>query len=168
MIHIEVFGDPASPAIKGLDQLNLILSPGSIAGFLKNFVVGYLQKQAVERFDLEGDEASGKWVPLKESTIRIRAEKGFPGGPINVRTGELREFVTSNPGSIGVDIGATLEWPTGLPGGDLMYKYRVAQTGTASGKVPARPVVGMSFKDMAAINLMLGGFIDTAKRAGRA
>lgn len=165
MIQVEVYGDPDSPVFRDLAQLDLILSPASIAGFLKNFVVGYLQRAAAERFDMEGDEASGKWVPLKQSTIRIRAEQGFGAGPINVRTGELREFVTNNQGSIGIDVGATLEWPTGLPeGADLMYKYRVAQTGTMSGRVPARPVVGMSFRDMAAINVLLGGFINTATK----
>lgn len=167
MITVEAYGDPDSPALKGLTQMDLLLSPGSIAGFLKNFVVGYLQQAAADRFAMEGDEASGKWLPLKESTRRIRSEQGFPAGPINVRTGELREYVVGNQGSIGIDIGATLEWPTNLPEGtDLMYKYRVAQTGTMSGKVPARPVVGMSFRDMAAINVLLGGFINTARKAG--
>lgn len=167
MITVEAFGDPDSPALKGLAQLDLLLSPVSIAGFLKNFVVGYLQRAAAERFAMEGDEAVGRWTPLKESTLRIRGEQGFPSGPINVRTGELREYVTANQGSLGVDIGATLQWPTNLPEGtDLMYKYRVAQTGTMSGRVPARPVVGMSFRDMAAINVLLGGFINTARKAG--
>jgi len=167
MIQVEVVADPNSPALKSLGQLELILSEASMAGFLKNFVVGYLQGRAQERFDMEGDDTVGKWVPLKESTLRIRAEKGFPSGPINVRTGELRDFVVNNPGSIGVDVGATLTWPTGLPEGNtLVYKYRVSQTGTMSGRVPPRPTVGMSFRDMAAINVMLGGFIDSAKKAG--
>lgn len=167
MIEVEVVADPKSPALKMLTHLDLLMSPASIAGFLKNFVVNYFQQQAEQRFAMEGDEATGKWAPLKQSTVEIRTSKGFGAGPINVRTGELKDFVTTNEGSIGIDVGATLEWPTGLPEGtDLMYKYRTAQTGTSSGRVPARPVVGMSFRDMAAINVMLGGFLDTAKKAG--
>ena len=166
MITVEVIPDASSPAITMLTNLDLKLSPGSMAAFLKNFVVEYLQGVAGERFDTEGDEAvGGKWVPLKESTLRIRADQGLPAGPINYRTGELRNFVTGSEGSIGIDIGATLEWPSGIPeGGNLMFKYKTAQTGTSNGKVPARPTVGIGFQDMAAINLMLGGFIDAGKR----
>lgn len=162
MITVEVVPDTGSPAITMLNNLDLLLSPSAMATFLKNFVVEYLQGQAAERFASEGDEAvGGPWKPLKESTLRIRAEQGFPAGPINERTGELKGWVQFNQGTVGLDIGAKLEWPTGLPeSGNLMFKYRTSQTGTANGHVPARPVVGIGFADMAAINVMLGGFIN--------
>ena len=168
MIEVTVSADPDSPVFRTLDKLDLTLSPASIAGFLKNFVVSYLQGRAEQRFAMEGDDASGKWAPLKQSTIAIRQSEGYGAGPINVRTGELREYVVGNPGTISMDVGATLEWPTGLPdSGDMFFKYRVAQSGTMNGRVPARPVAAISFHDMVAINALLGGFISGAKAVGK-
>lgn len=43
-----------------------------------------------ETFDSEGPG----WEPLKPSTIRDRKSKGFPAGPILVRTGKLRASLT--------------------------------------------------------------------------
>jgi hypothetical protein len=71
-----------------------------------------LRRKVAARFDTEGDAASGKWVPLAESTIERRIAEGFSSGPINVRTGGLREWSTeeAEPRVVG-------------SGGELIVRY---------------------------------------------
>lgn len=108
------------------------------------------------RFDAEGDQAVGKWAPLRPVTEWIRVFEGFPAAhPINVRTGNLRGWLTTNDGFTNeYGYGAKLTWPTPPPAGELASKYKTAQVG---GKVKVgnnyrtvvpRPVVGADQTDL--------------------
>jgi len=149
-------------ALKMLDRLNSILSPFGIAGWMNSVVQPKIQHSARERFASEGADVGG-WEPLKESTLRIRESKGFPPGPINERTGRLKEYIVQNEGTIGHDgLGTIFSWPTPPPlaGTDLAYSYGTAQAGSQHWGTEPRPVAAITFEDVVAINLGLGKWLD--------
>jgi hypothetical protein len=143
------------------------ISPGGIRRFLAGAAREFLQSRVDARFAAEGDDAVGKWAQLRRNTAGIRAAQGFrPYHPINVRTGELYDFVR-NTFYLRSDRGAETIVMPGKGKGDVMDKLRVAQHGSASKtavtgqwgvtgpkqNVPAvpRPVVGVNETDLAAI-----------------
>lgn len=127
-----------------LDRLKLILQPTTLEEFLRVGAAPVLKERAVERFNQEGDDASGKWAPLRFSTQNIRFFEGHnPVWPINVRTGDLRNYVTESNGlALGNGEGATLEWPWPDPSGELMAKFITAQKGKGA---QARFTAGSGF-----------------------
>lgn len=144
------------------------LSPVGLATFMSQVVDPYLRRRAHERFASEGDDATGRWIPLKSSTVAIRTELGFPGAhPINRRTGQLERFITERPGRIG-QAGAftTLTLPDSVPSGELGKKFVAAQTGRVPGRKEhaARPVLKLSERDMISVVTDLAFFI---QRGGR-
>lgn len=147
-------------ALRDLEKIDAGLSPAGIAPFLKA-LVNQFQSSARDRFATEGADVGG-WEELKESTLRIREELGFPPGPINERTGRLKQYVVENQGEVLYDgIGTQLQWPSPAPGGgtDLAYSYGTAQAGSNHWRTPARPVVALTFDDVVAINLAFGRFV---------
>lgn len=161
MVSYDVTIPANQPALRLLDKLDGALSPASLGLFLKGPILDHLKDAAAERFVMQGDKAAGKWQPLKESTKRIRVSKGFPPGPINVRTGRLREFVFTNNGQVMYDgLGTNLAWPDGPhDNGELAHSYRTAQAGSTRWGTPARPVVDMGFEDFVIMNALLGGWL---------
>jgi hypothetical protein len=144
-----------------LMHLELMLSAGMIGGYLKAVVEPYLQERASARFAGEGDDVVGKWSPLKPATVAIRQHKGFPGEhPINVRTGELEQYVTGDPGFVAPDpFGATLTWPGDPQGAELEHKVQVAQVG--EDRTIPRPVIGVNERDLmfvlASLSMLFAG-----------
>jgi hypothetical protein len=71
LIAIDIFGDTKGVDVL-LDRLMVTLSPEGLAAFLGSTVEPYFRKRAAIRFRDEGDDVSGKWAPLLESTKEIR------------------------------------------------------------------------------------------------
>lgn len=130
------------------------LSPVGLAVFLKTVVDPYLRRRAKQRFASEGDDATGRWLPLTPATVQIRQSMGFPGPhPINHRTGQLERFITDRPGRIGQAAAfSTLTLPGDSPTGELLEKFETAQVGKREGGrgnvTPPRPVLRMNEADM--------------------
>lgn len=146
ILQIDVEPEDALLAVKAFKT---ILAPASVAEFLRVDGAKVLQSRARERFNVGGDDASGKWKPLRFATESIREAKGFPPGPINERTFELFDYVTGNWGTAITDgEGAVMDWPSPHPSGELFEKLQTAQQGKKSPPTVARPVVAADEVDM--------------------
>lgn len=149
-----------------LARLDTALSPLGIAQFMKVSVDTWIRRRVKDRFASEGDDAVGAWLPLSPTTREIRAAHGFPpDGPINVRTGQLEEYITQ--GAIEritpTSYGASYVYPELGFGGELRTKYDTAQRGKPHPRTVARPVIGLSERDLAYVLSALGMWI----RGGR-
>lgn len=144
-------------------RMEAALSPVSVGGFLEATVDPYIQGRAKARFASEGDDVSGKWLPLQEVTQKIRADSGFGAAhPINVRTGELEQYITGTPGGVVPNAaGATLTSPGSAPTGELLKKVQTAQAGQNSPNTAPRPVMGVNATDLSVILADLSKFIVT-------
>lgn len=132
-----------------LTKLAFLLSPPGLSAFLGTEVGPYLQKRAKARFAEEGDDASGKWAPLKPATIQIRESMNYGSGPINVRTGELENWVTQgNWDAYPTGYGASLKYPGNTPSGELADKVETAQAGRKYPSTVPRPVLATNETDM--------------------
>lgn len=129
-----------------LERLDGATSPISLSAYLRDEGVPFLQERARTRFENEGDDASGPWVPLSWPTVhKWRPSLGYPPEPINVRSGSLKNFVTGDPGLHTLTSGgAKVTWP-GIVDGLLAEKLKTAQGGKKG--VPARPVVAANELD---------------------
>jgi hypothetical protein len=147
-----------------LGKLDTALNPVAIAAFLGATVDPHIRRRARDRFQAEGDDAVGKWLPLTPATQQIRAQMGYGAShPINVRSGQLQDYIVDAPNQIQVSpIGATLIMPGPAPTGQLADKVRTAQRGSPDGRTPPRPVIGMSEQDLAFVLTALGGYIQKA------
>lgn len=119
----------------------------------------WLQERAEARFAAEGDDASGKWAALTDTTNKIRQSLGFPPEhPINVRTGELKRHVVGGKGDVGIDgFGVTYAWPGGPVTPGIERKMIGAQLGGT--RQPSRPVAAVNITDAAAVLILLSDFI---------
>lgn len=129
--------------------------------FLQDDLASYLQDRVRYRFGVQGDDASGPWTPLSPATENIRASKGYPpAGPINVRTGDLRNFLLSNRGDTTrmSDI-HMLTYPTDPPTPELFEKVRTAQRGKPSPNTPERPVLALGVYDYNRVHEDLARFL---------
>lgn len=151
-----------------LDRIDSALSPVGLAAFLHGSVAPWLEERAEQRFAKQGDDASGRWAPLKPITVEIREEEGYGPGPINQRTHELRDYilgvgsdVTAGPGL------ASLTFP-GKPANTQRLKTKVetAQKGKARPATVKRPVLAVNERDLGQVLTSLAFFIRTG-RPGR-
>jgi hypothetical protein len=134
---------------KALADLATLFSNEGLTAFMGTIVAPYLAKRAKERFASEGDDVVGKWFPLTPYTKNLRREQGFGEGPINRRTGELENWVTSGtffPYPAGG--GVTMRYPRDKPTGELRKKVQTAQGGKVKPRTPPRPVVGVNEIDL--------------------
>lgn len=157
MIHTRfIVDDSEVQALLG--RLEFALSSPSLSDFLRAKAVPHFQERANSRFESEGDNASGAWAELAWSTQQIREDQGYGGQhPINRRTNELHEFMTSDGGDIRpMAAGAFLSWPS-IPEGELGAKYKTAQQGLKNPKTPARPVAAVDVTDL---EWLLSGLAD--------
>jgi hypothetical protein len=149
-----------------LMRLDTALSPIAIGTFLGETIDPYIRSRAEQRFQNEGDDVVGKWMPLASSTQEIRAGLGYGSEhPINHRTGELERYITGSRHDVTLlPDGAMLTMPGEPASGELATKVETAQFGDPGGggrfKTPPRPVMGVNEKDLAfvvtAIELYLG------------
>jgi hypothetical protein len=144
-----------------LTLLESRLDNTELATWMRGDLVQHLQDRASSRFAAEGDDAVGTWTPLSPITELIRSAKGFsPAHPINVRTGDLKNFITSDDGSISASGGGLqLEFPDNPPTGELLDKLATAQTGKSNPKTPMRPVIALGLTDYNEIMDLLSIYI---------
>lgn len=156
-IEFEIVGNERGVQLM-LETIDSALSPVGLAAFLYGSVAPWIKQRAEERFRNEGDDVSGKWAPLQETTIEFRENQGFGGAhPINKRIGELEDYITQ--GQISVTTGpgvGVLQFPGNPPRtGSLREKMRTAQQGRSSPQTVARPVLGLNEKDLGVVLTML-------------
>lgn len=145
-----------------LMRLDSAISPVGLVAFLGGTVDPYLRQRASERFANEGDDVTGKWAPLSQATQSIRQQMGYGGAhPINVRTGEMEDYITDSPNNLAAHPwGASLTLPGNEPQGELLKKVRGAQQG--ENQAPPRPVIGMNERDLAYVLLALYNYVQAA------
>lgn len=150
--------DPLFVALtRNLDQLNL-------AAFLDDTMDPFIRARIANRFQSEGDDVTGAWLPLARTTEAIRTAKGFPPAhPINQRTHMMRDWLVETPSSVKV-IGAevVITNPGTQPSGLMHQKIQTAQAGKTVPGTPPRPVMGLSQADdlylqNALVNYLLSG-----------
>lgn len=152
--------------IGSITKLELLVGSDGLALFLGTVVGPYLQERAQARFQNEGDDVTGPWLPLSPATVSIREATGHPGEhPINRRTGELEEWVTQGDTfAYPVGAGATLKYPGRDASGTLKSKVETAQRGKKSPLTPPRPVLGVNETDLLFITAALHAAIEEASR----
>jgi hypothetical protein len=146
-VSVDIAVDNSSVLAK-LQKMDTGFSATAWSGFLGTTVGPYLRQRMRGRFSQEGDDVSGPWAPLRESTKRIRVTQGYSEGPINHRSGEMEDFLVNNNGLF-MPMGpiAVLTYPSDPPGIELKKKIKTAQQGQASPKTVARPVIGLNQND---------------------
>jgi len=147
-----IFEWDASHASHMLDQVIDAMSDGQVQVFFDDTVESWLQERATARFRSQGDDASLPWAALSAATIRTRLREGYRAGPINLREGDLMEYVIHSHGrteNLGEEI--VFNFPGSDVQGDLGAKLAGAQLGTKGGKggkgAPARPVLAVGEMD---------------------
>lgn len=172
-INFDIVGDRHGVQAM-LNRVDSALSVPGLAVFLHGSVGPWVRQRAQDRFATEGDDVTGKWAPLAQTTIEIRENAGFEGShPINKRTGELEAYITQ--GQVDVDSVpgvATLKFPKDPPRtGGIRTKMQTAQGGRTNPPTVPRPVLGMNERDLGAIMTMLAFHVKgsgvTRNAAGR-
>jgi hypothetical protein len=136
------------------------LESRNIVNFLQEEALPWFRQRVEKRFGSEGDDASGSWLPLAESTQKIREEGPWsvgPEHPINVRTYDLLNFLRR--GAVDYSIGkttATMYFPGKPSSEELLDKLSTAQLGRESPRTPKRPVVAANERDLRAVMTRLG------------
>jgi phage gpG-like protein len=96
-------------------------------------------------FTSEGARGRGAWAPLAARTLADRRRKGYPPGPILVRSGKLAKHVLTTPAVIrrtGREVTLTIA-PTPQVRGTGRPYYRVQALGGGPSSIPARPMVAI-------------------------
>lgn len=136
-------------------QVEMSVSGPSLESWLRGDATDFFHNDIESRFYEEGDVKSGFWAPLSEATINIRRELGFGAEPINRRTDEMFDFLTSDYPTHQGDVFASMDVP-GKPNDPVTeQKLETAQRGRAGnpipefGFTPPRPVLAVSEMDLA-------------------
>lgn len=123
-VHVE------SAAVQALlNHLRNKLTPMGLIEWMHTRAHIILRERASTRFSSEGDDAVAPWIDLAFATGRIRAAQGYsPYHPINVRSGQLRNFIL-NSFTVRPSGGGAVMMMPGNASGTLLSKLRVAQSG---------------------------------------
>lgn len=135
-----------------MERVQMALADEQISAFMEEIVIPYEHHRIEDRFAHEGDELTGPWAQLRDATIAIREAKGYSAGPINQRSGEMLQFLTSNSElreSGGGIVTATI--PGTDIAGEMLDKIMTAQLGRKTPSTKPRPVLAIGPKDIAAI-----------------
>ena len=137
---------------QAMDRLINLLSPAGASAFLAAEIGPYLSMRAKQRFGNEGDDAVGQWLPLAPATQAIREASNYPVAgdhPINRRSGELEDWVVQGGwNAYPTGLGASMQYPSRQPSGELRKKVETAQKGKPFPRTPPRPVLAVSETDM--------------------
>lgn len=159
-VDVEFIGDDSGVQYM-LHKADTAFNSVALVTFLTTEVQPYLQQRAKSRFANEGDDVVGRWVPLRDATQSIR-EAGRNQGlwtvgddhPINVRTHEMENYVTSGQGNVfpvGIG-GATMQYPRPSGKKSIRDKMRTAQKGgmapNSGHQTVPRPVIGLNEQDL--------------------
>lgn len=102
-----------------------------------------MQKSFTQNFASQGRP---KWEKLSEETIDDRISRGFSRGPVLVRTGNLKDEITSLKGDFSKNGNVnTLEWGINQLRSTEKGKFAGHQKGF--GKLPQRQIIGFQTKD---------------------
>lgn len=110
-------------------------------------------------FEKNFSQGGSNWKPLSPSTISDRLRKGYNSGPILVRTGNLKDEVTSLRGKVTTaSKEVRMEWGIDqIRAGKEKAKFFTHQKGR--GNIPARPMIGFQDIDAKRIGTSLRNFI---------
>lgn len=145
--------DISNPKLKAEALSQRVSAAGLIASL--NVVHELFVTKTEEMFDQEKDPFGTPWPELSESTKAIRQSLGFAEGPINHRTGRMRnDLVEAKADILGASSGIiSYAFPRrGFPDSNLQRRYTQASGG---GNGPARKVIGMNESDVAKVLLVL-------------
>lgn len=146
-----------------LEHLETKVSPPGLTTWMEADVDPWLRQRAQDRFTNEGDDVVGAWLPLSPYTQMIRQQMGYGADhPINVRTGELENYITSAGSIFETGVGVTLETPGGTVPPEMAVKIITAQQGSSFPPTPPRPVLGVNERDLEAIMVTLANWIGRA------
>ncbi|AMS02313.1 hypothetical protein SEA_GOURDTHYMES_20 [Gordonia phage GourdThymes] len=158
-IVLETIVDVSRPTLR-IKAYQDRVEGASLAAFMQGFAAPLLQDRAHDRFEGEGDSASGKWKPLQPSTIARREKAGQVPIKINDRTGTMRAWVENAQGRItAVKYAAVLEWPGTPSNRTVGKKLKVAQMGLPTPYTPPRPVVAIEGEDLLTILVAMENWI---------
>lgn len=155
-----------------LTRVESAFSAEGIEEWLTTSVGPYLRERTEDRFKNEGDDVSGKWAPLLPSTMLVRSyiadQYGIaPDHPINRRTGDLQDFMTSGIGVFSaLDGGGILSFPGKNARGEMKDKIQTAQRGKQFPRTVPRPVLGLGEKDLMFVVMSLSFHIAGRVRGG--
>lgn len=145
------------------------MSPIMLMGFLTFEADEFMKKEIEARFRDEGDSATGPWLPLSETTNKIRRELGYPDvTPINERSGALRDALEADRDYRIIADGVQMDLPgTNLPD-KVKNRLRVAQQGAPPGSnpkfpnsaTPPRPVLGIQSGDIEQLMRLLSVYFE--------
>lgn len=147
-----------------LNRVSNALSTVGMYAFLYGAVGPWLRERAEDRFQAEGDDVSGKWLPLEAYTQRVRSAAGYGAQhPINRRTGELESYITDGGWDV-ISAGAfsQLTFPGNAPSVSEAVKVSAAQIGVTYPSTPARPVLGVNEVDLAYVLAALATHVTVA------
>ncbi len=135
--------------LEGIVARSTDLSPAFTA------VARYLMGSVARNFAAEGRPKS--WAALAPITIADRQRKGYPAGPILVRSGRLKDSLTK-PGAPGqvLRIG-----PRSIRYGSSVKYYRYHQYGTRN--MPARKMMLLQRQDGSQISRIINTYIRTGE-----
>lgn len=143
-----------------LMHLETKLSPPGLTVWMETSVDPWLRERVATRFNNEGDDVSGPWLPLAPYTQDVRTQMGYGGEhPINVRTGDMQDFLTRQGNIYPTALGATLEAPGDSSDTLMAEKIITAQQGSESPMTPPRPVLGINARDLEAVLVTLANWI---------
>jgi hypothetical protein len=151
---IQIWGDDKGVRAM-LDVVEESLSPAALVVWMTGVVGPYLGQRGSDRFKSEGDDVTGKWLPLSGATQLIRAAGPWsvgPAHPINVRTGELEDYITAGRGDVittGLDVSMVYPSTSLANDPELQDKMETAQRGrTKTPETEPRPVLGLNEADL--------------------
>jgi hypothetical protein len=154
--------------LASVTKLEMLLGGDGLSAFLGGTVGPYLRERTQQRFANEGDDVTGPWAPLHPATVAIRESLPYQIGgehPINRRSGELEEWVTEgNYFPYPTGVGATLQYPSKTPSGELRTKMQRAQVGDPTVNTVARPVLGVNEKDLLFVLTALAAAVEVASK----
>jgi hypothetical protein len=142
-----------------LDRIMAAVSSQVMDRFFKSDIEEWFVRRGRMRLQAEGDDASGKWRPLKASTIRLRRTKGFGPGPINRRTGQMdRWLLGGNLRGGPIGDGVEYKFPGDPPTGELLTKVARAQLGDY--RTVPRPILAINETDLETVMRKYMNFIE--------
>lgn len=145
-----------------VQKLESKIEPAGLAMFLQTVVDPFLRNRIDNRFGGEGDDVSGNWHPLAQSTQMIRASYGFPPShPINKRTGKLHSQLVNSSSDVKPNgFGATLTHPApGTLDTITTKKLTTAQMGSSRPPTRPRPVLGVNENDLLFVTSSLAAYL---------
>lgn len=153
------FGDVYS-LLEGMEN---DLEESALGEFAITEFYPWLRERALNRFPTHGDDATGPWPELRQSTQERRIRMGYGGSdPINIRTGALEDYISgATPDLILTGGAVVMVYPGDLPEDSVTErKYTTAQQGRRDrSRTPPRPVIGVSTLDYAVLREKLFDYI---------